>query len=50
MDDAHQVRLDSVHFRPGERFIYTFNYYDNWQLEIRLEDRGRLMFSSLRWW
>ena len=39
MDDAYQVRLDRFRFRPKEKFIYTYNYYDDWQLEIRLEDR-----------
>lgn len=37
--DAYQVPLDRFYFRPGEKFVYTYNYYDDWQLEIRLEER-----------
>ena len=42
MDDAFQVRLDRFDFRPKEKFSYTYNYYDEWQLEIRLEARRPL--------
>jgi hypothetical protein len=38
MDDAYRVRLSHFNFRPKEKFIYTYNYYDDWQLEIRLEE------------
>jgi hypothetical protein len=46
MDDAYQVRLDRFHFRAGEKFVYTYNYYDDWQLEIRLEERLPLDFQK----
>jgi len=39
MDDAYRVGLDRFNFHSRERFLYTYNYYDNWQLEIRLESR-----------
>lgn len=42
MDDASQVRLDRFDFRPKEKFSYTYNYYDDWQLEIRFEARRPL--------
>jgi hypothetical protein len=38
MDDAYRVRLSRFNFRPKEKFTYTYNYYDDWQLEIRLEE------------
>jgi len=41
-DDASQVRLDRFDFRPKEKFSYSYNYYDDWQLEIRLEARRPL--------
>ena len=25
MDDAYEVCLDSFHFHPGEKFVYTYN-------------------------
>ena len=39
MDMANRVRLDRFNFRPKERFLYTDNHDDDWQLEIRLEER-----------
>lgn len=39
MDDADRVRLGDFAFRPKEKFLYSYNYYDDWQLEIRLEER-----------
>ncbi len=36
-DDPHQVCLKSFRFRLKERFLYEYNFYDNWQHEIRVE-------------
>jgi hypothetical protein len=38
-DDPRQVPLADFCFRPYERFLYEYNFYDNWQHEIRLEKR-----------
>jgi hypothetical protein len=36
-DDARQVRLASLGLREGERFTYTYNFFANWRLDLRLE-------------
>lgn len=38
-EDAHQVRLERFGFSLREKFIYVYDYYDQWQLEIRVEAR-----------
>ena len=36
-DDPAKVSLGSFRFRIRERFLYEYNFYDNWEHEIRLE-------------
>jgi hypothetical protein len=36
-DDPHQLKLNDFHFRPLERFLYEYDFRDQWQHEIRLE-------------
>jgi Plasmid pRiA4b ORF-3-like protein len=35
--DAYQVRLADFHFRLGERFLYEYDFGDQWEHQIRLE-------------
>ena len=35
--DTRQVKLDAFGFHPGERFRYVYNFYAQWQCDIRLE-------------
>jgi Plasmid pRiA4b ORF-3-like protein len=35
--DAHQVRLADFQFRLGERFLYEYDFGDQWEHQIRLE-------------
>jgi len=37
-DDPKQVQLNRFGFRLKERFVYEYNFYDNWQHEIRIEN------------
>jgi Plasmid pRiA4b ORF-3-like protein len=34
---AHKVLLASFRFRPGERFLYEYDFGDGWQHDLRLE-------------
>jgi hypothetical protein len=36
-DRAEDVRLDRFQFRPRERFLYEYNFFDQWEHEIRVE-------------
>ena len=36
---AGKVTLASLELREQERFVYEYNFFDNWQLEIRLEKK-----------
>lgn len=36
--DAHEVRLCDLVLRVRERFVYEYNFYDNWQVQLRVED------------
>jgi hypothetical protein len=36
-DDPYQIPLKLFNFRLKERFLYEYNFTDNWQLEIRVE-------------
>lgn len=38
-DDPTTIYLRDFQFRLKERFIYQYNFYDDWQIEIRLEKR-----------
>lgn len=38
-DNPKKVYLKDFQFRPKERFIYEYNFFDNWQYEIRVEQR-----------
>jgi Plasmid pRiA4b ORF-3-like protein len=35
--EAHQVRLAEFQFRPGERFLYEYDFGDGWEHQVRLE-------------
>jgi len=39
MDWADTVHLEQLNWRLNEKFFYEYNYYDEWQLVIRLEAR-----------
>ena len=36
-DDPERVRLVQFGFRLRERFLYEYDFYDNWKHDIRLE-------------
>jgi len=36
-DDAYRVRLAHLGLREGERFTYTYNFFADWRLDLRLE-------------
>ncbi len=36
-DNPHKVKLKDFHFRTKERFIYEYNFFSDWQFEIRIE-------------
>jgi hypothetical protein len=35
--DTRHVTLQSFGLQPGERFLYVYNYYAQWQCDLRLE-------------
>ena len=35
--DANEVQLQSVGLQGNQRFLYEYNFFDGWQVEIRLE-------------
>lgn len=37
---AGKVTLADLNLREKERFLYEYNFFDNWQLEIRVEKPG----------
>lgn len=36
-EPAETVRLEDFHFRLGERFVYDYDFGDNWTHDIRVE-------------
>src|SRR3954451_17217232 len=36
-DNPKEIRLANLHFWPGERFLYEYDFGDDWQHDIRLE-------------
>lgn len=36
-DDPHAIRLADFRLRPGERFVYEYDFGDFWQHDLRLE-------------
>lgn len=36
-DDAYGVRLASLGLRESERFTYTYNFFADWRLDLRVE-------------
>lgn len=36
-DDAHRVRLAGLRLRESERFTYTYNFFADWRLDLRVE-------------
>lgn len=41
-DDPTTIYLRDFQFRLKERFIYKYNFYDDWQIEVRLEKKSFL--------
>jgi len=37
-DNPSHIRLDKFNFRQRERFVYEYNFHDNWCHEIRIEN------------
>jgi hypothetical protein len=37
MDNPYKIALDHFQFRLNETFVYEYNYFDDWQLKIRIE-------------
>ena len=46
MDRADSVQLGQLNLRLNETFTYEYNYYDEWRLIIRLEQRLPLVPGS----
>ena len=48
--NPHDMHLERFEFRRGERFLYEYNFYDEWELDVRFEGasipnpRGRYPF------
>jgi hypothetical protein len=40
MDNPHKITLSQFQFRHNETFIYEYNYFDAWELKIRLEEKA----------
>jgi hypothetical protein len=40
--DAREVKLEDLHFRPNERFMYEYDFSDRWQLQVRIEERSAI--------
>lgn len=38
-DNAHQVQLNDLRLRVNERFLYEYDFYDQWHHEIRLKQQ-----------
>jgi Plasmid pRiA4b ORF-3-like protein len=36
-DDARQVRLADLRLREGERFVYEYNFFAAWRVDLRVE-------------
>ncbi len=36
-DNPNKIQLNSFSFRLKEKFIYEYNFFDHWKIEIRLE-------------
>jgi hypothetical protein len=36
-DDANTLVLDDLGLRVRERFLYQYNFFDNWQVQLRVE-------------
>jgi Plasmid pRiA4b ORF-3-like protein len=36
-EDGHQVKLSDFQFRLKEHFTYHYNFFDDWRVQIRLE-------------
>ena len=36
-ESADRVSLAQLQLREGQKFVYTYDYYDGWQHDIRLE-------------
>ena len=40
-DVARQVRLASLGMREGERFVYEYNFFAAWRVDLRVEQIAR---------
>ena len=38
-DNPRKVKLSDFQFHPKERFVYEYNFFDNWQLDICFEQK-----------
>lgn len=36
-DNANTITLEALGLRERERFLYIYNYFDNWQIQLRVE-------------
>ena len=49
-DDARRVRLAGLGLREGERFTYTYNFFADWRLDLRVEQIwGRVRGARSAW-
>ena len=37
-DDPYQVKLNAFKFRKGEKFLYEYDFFNNWNHLVRIED------------
>ena len=42
LDESDDVHVDQFEFEPGDRFIYTYNYFSNHVHDIRVESVDQL--------
>ena len=40
MDNPYKITLNHFQFRLNETFVYEYNYFDDWQLQIRIEAKS----------
>lgn len=48
MDNPYKIALNHFQFRRNETFVYEYNYFDDWQLKIRIE--AKLPLNSPRFY
>jgi len=45
-DNARQVFLDDFYFDSGDKFIYEYNFFNHWIVDIRIENIKELSLQS----